>query len=129
MSTIRVDYDNARAQAKKLQAAADDCDCVVRQLKGTLGCIPGEWDGAAAEAFSTGVQKRISEISGLAADTRSLAAQIRRAADELEETEHRLKDQMAQSEKLQIKGSIKAAASEVVTKPVFISGKDDTGAF
>lgn len=109
MSTIRVDYANARAQAKKLQAAADDCDQVVRQLKGTLSHIPSEWDGAAADAFSTGVQKRISEISSLAANTRSLAAQIRRVADELEETERRLKAQMGQSTKGTAKSGSKSS--------------------
>ena len=97
MSMIRVDYANARAQAKKLQAAADDCDQVVRQLKGTLSHIPGEWDGAAASAFSAGVQKRISEISGLADNIRSMAVHIR----------------------------INQSATDVATKPVFISGADE----
>lgn len=121
MSMIRVDYANARAQAKKLQAAADDCDQVVRQLEGTLSHIPGEWDGAAASAFSAGVQKRLSEISGLADNIRSMAVHIRRVADELEETERRLKNQVVQSENIRINQS----ATDVVTKPVFISGADE----
>ena len=33
MSLIRVDYDNARRQAQKLQAAADECDEIIRKLK------------------------------------------------------------------------------------------------
>ena len=33
MSLSRVDYDNARRQAQKLQAAADECDEIIRKLK------------------------------------------------------------------------------------------------
>ena len=50
-----------------------------------------------------------------------MAVHIRRVADELEETERRLKNQVVQSENIRINQS----ATDVVTKPVFISGADE----
>lgn len=44
MSMIHVDYDNARRQAQKLQAAADECDEIVRKLKARMGQVPNYWE-------------------------------------------------------------------------------------
>ena len=65
MGTIRVDYDNARAEANKLLSAADDCERVVRQLRAASRSVPAEWEGAAADAFLIAVERRIAELQSL----------------------------------------------------------------
>ena len=62
MGSIRVDYANARAQAKKLQTIASDCNEVVRQLNTAIGNVPSCWDGESADAFVLSVQARIREV-------------------------------------------------------------------
>lgn len=90
MSMIRVDYDNARRQAQKLQAAADNCDEVVRKLKVRMGQLPNYWEGESAEAFISSVQERIREIQSIKGNIETVAVHIRRVADELEKKEKEL---------------------------------------
>lgn len=87
MSMIRVDYDNARRQAQKLQAATDECDDVVRKLKTHMGQLSNYWEGEAAEAFFNSVQARIYEIQSIKENIEMVAVHIRRVADELEKKE------------------------------------------
>lgn len=95
MGSIRVDYANARAQAKKLQAVASDCDDVVRQLNNAINSVPNCWDGESADAFVLSVQARIKEVRKIGSNAASVAAQIRRVADELEEAERRVQAEIA----------------------------------
>ena len=95
MGTIRVDYANARAQAKKLQAVASDCDDVVRQLNNAISNVPNCWDGESADAFVLSVQARIKEVRQIGSNAASVATQICRVADELEETERRIQAEIA----------------------------------
>lgn len=90
MSMIRVDYDNARRQAQKLQAAADDCDEVVRKLKAHMGQLSNYWEGESAEAFINSVQTRIRELQSIKGNIETVAVHIRRVADELEKKEREL---------------------------------------
>ena len=91
MSTIRVDYVNARTQAKKLQSAASECEDVVRNLRSLMNRTSACWEGAAADAFLLALQKRIQEVQKIHDRANGLASQIRRVADEFEETERRIK--------------------------------------
>ena len=45
MSMIRVDYDNARAQAKKLDSTIADCETAIQHLKTVIAKIPPCWEG------------------------------------------------------------------------------------
>lgn len=91
MSTIRVDYDNARTQAKQLQSAAVKCDEIVRQLRLSAKGVSYFWEGAAAEAFQEAMNKRIVEVREIGERAEALAVQIRRITDDLEEVEQQLK--------------------------------------
>lgn len=90
MSLIRVDYDNARRQAQKLQAAADECDEIIRKLKTRMGQLPNYWEGESAEVFINSVQARIREIQSMKGKIEAVAVHIRRVADELEKKEKEL---------------------------------------
>ena len=90
LSLIHVDYDNARRQAQKLQAAADECDEIVRKLKARMGQVPNYWEGESAEAFINSAQARIREIQSMKGNIETVAAHIRRVADELERKEKEL---------------------------------------
>ncbi len=113
MGTIRVDYDNARAEANKLLSAADDCERVVRQLRAASRSVPAEWEGAAADAFLIAVERRIAELTKLGSDIRGSAKQIRRIADDLEEAERRIRSQI-DAGVIALSGSIDSHALDVL---------------
>lgn len=95
MGLIRVDYSNARIQAKKLQAVASDCDEIVRQLNGINSNMPACWEGASADAFVLTVQARIREIKKIGNDAASAATQIIRVVEDLEAAERRIQAEIA----------------------------------
>lgn len=95
MSTIRVDYVNARTQAKKLQSAASECEDVVRNLRSLMDRTSTYWEGVAADTFRLALQKRIQEVQKIRDQSEQMAVLIRRVADEFEETERRMKEMLA----------------------------------
>ena len=90
MSMIRVDYGNARQQARKLQTAADNCGEVIRKLQTAVRQLPDSWEGASAEAFLEASRQQIAEIRATQERLEAVAAHIRRVADELERKEKEL---------------------------------------
>lgn len=92
MSMIRVDYDNARTQAKNLDSTIADCEIAIRWLKTALARIPSCWEGDAANIFMEAIQKRIQEIQQIRDRAEQLARLIRRVADDFEEAERRITD-------------------------------------
>lgn len=124
MSTIRVDYSNARAQAKKLQTVASDCNEVVRHLNSAINNVPNYWDGSSADAFILSVQSRIKDIKKISNDASILAAQIRRVADELEAAERRI-----QAEITAQTGSLTARKSTASLSPASSSSGGTGGGF
>lgn len=103
MSRIRMDYDDARMQAKKLQAAADRCDEVARGLRSGMGQLPNCWEGASADTFALVIQKQISDMQTMRQRLGAVADHIQRVANELERKEKELADI--------IQGSISASGS------------------
>jgi len=91
MSFIRVDYANARSQAKKLRQASEDCETTIRKLNQLAGQVPDCWEGASAEAFLVAVRRRITELNDLRENFLSVSNHIQRVADELEAREKELK--------------------------------------
>ena len=92
MSMIRVDYDNARMQAKKLNSTVADCEIAIQRLKTALAKVPPCWEGGAASVFLVATQKRIQEIQRIRDRAEQLARLIRRVADDFEESERRMED-------------------------------------
>ena len=92
MSMIRVDYDNAQAQAKKLDSTIADCEIAIQRLKMVIAKIPPCWEGDAASIFLIAMQKRIQEIQRIRDRAEQMAILIRRVADDFEESERRMKD-------------------------------------
>lgn len=97
MSMIRVDYSNARAQAKKLDSAVAECETVIRNLNTVVSKLPSCWEGGAANAFLSVTQKRVREIKEIRDRAEKMAALIRRVADEFEEAERKMKEELAAS--------------------------------
>lgn len=95
MSMIRVDYSNARAQAKKLDSAAAECETAIQRLRAVSNKVPPCWEGGAASAFLAATQKRIQEIQKIRDRAKEMAVLIRRVADEFEEAERRMKEALA----------------------------------
>lgn len=95
MSEIRIDYSNARQQARKLQEAAAQCEDAIRELRRAESEIPSCWTGEAATAYLQGLEKRIEEISRIRRQADDLADMIRTTAARFEEAERRTKEAIA----------------------------------
>lgn len=92
MSMIRVNYDNARAQARQLEQSEQECGRIVQGLQTLQRQLAELWEGEAAQALA----KRIQAARGIQDEIGRAAAMIRRAADEFEAAEQKTKASMAQ---------------------------------
>lgn len=111
MSLIHIDYDNARAQARRLQEAADDCAAAERALQKELSNLPGYWSGEAADACAAVLGTRIQELQSMRRDAENLASTIRRVANQFEEKERQLKAALAAAEAAQKSNEISNAGN------------------
>lgn len=87
---IWIDYDNARAQAKKLKAVASECEEVVRQLGTALSKIPNHWVGDSATSYENGIRIRIQAIKTLGEKATAQASHILQVVNAYEEAERRI---------------------------------------
>lgn len=94
MSIIRVDYANARNQARKLQRASEDCETIIKQFDQLVAQVPNCWEGVSADAFIVALKRQMMELRVLKEEYSSLGSHIRRVADELEAKERELKAAM-----------------------------------
>lgn len=90
MATIRVNYAQARACAKKLSNASDECGQMIKRINTVVNGIPASWSGEAATAFSAELQNWRKENKAIEKELDQLAALIRKVADEFEEAERRI---------------------------------------
>lgn len=97
MSMIRVDYSNARVQAKKIDSAVVQCEVAIQRLNNVLTKVQTCWEGEAASIFLYSMQKRIQEIKTIRDRAEQTAALIRRVADDFEESERRMREMLADS--------------------------------
>lgn len=88
---ISVNYSNARAQATKLEQAANRCDGVISKLNQSLSIVSSNWSGAAADEYYMNIQKQIKEVKQIRDNCRSIAKVIREVVWQLEEAERRAK--------------------------------------
>ena len=96
MSMIRVNYDNARAQARQLEQSEQECGRIVQGLQTLQRQLAELSEGEAAQAYAQALAKRIQAARGIQDEIGRLAAMIRRAADEFEAAEQKTKANMAQ---------------------------------
>ena len=91
MSLIRIDYENARAQARQLEQSEQQCSQALRQQ------LAGVWAGEAADTYDQAAERRLREIRKIQDELSRLANTIRKAADEFEAAEARTKASMSAS--------------------------------
>lgn len=87
MAFIQVDYFNAIAQAKKLEDAAERCGEALRTIKAQSGNSEQFWQGNSGKAMRAKMQETSGELLAAQRELQSLAAAIRKVAEELKETD------------------------------------------
>lgn len=92
---MRIDYNNVRAEAKKLQNVAAECDAGAQVCTRYQNELPVYWEGDAAQAYIRGLQQLSRKNQALAENIRQLSRQITLVANELEESDRRLAAQIA----------------------------------
>ena len=90
MSLIRIDYENARAQARQLEQSEQQCSQIAQSIQALRQQLAGVWAGEAADTYDQAAERRLRELS-------RLAHTIRKAADEFEAAEARTKASMSAS--------------------------------
>jgi len=90
MATIKINYDNARANAKKLQSAASDCAACEKSAENSAGGVGAYWNGTASDAFVQLLKGWIKTNKTIEQDMNTLAAQIIKIANEMEAAEKKI---------------------------------------
>lgn len=93
---MRIDYNSVRAEARKLQNVAAECDAGAQVCTRYQNELPVYWEGDAAQAYIRGLQQLSRKNQALAENIRQLSQQITLVANELEESDRRLAAQIAQ---------------------------------
>ena len=98
MSLIRIDYENARAQARQLEQSEQQCSQIAQSIQALRQQLAGVWAGEAADTYDQAAERRLREIRKIQDELQRLAHTIRRkAADEFEAAEARTKASMSAS--------------------------------
>lgn len=87
---IYVDYSKTKAAVNKLLSVASSYGQLSTSANRVTTLIPSYWKGSSATAFSNEINRWINENKAIQNELVSLARDIRRVADELEETEARI---------------------------------------
>ena len=97
MSLIRIDYENARAQARQLEQSEQQCSQIAQSIQALRQQLAGVWAGEAADTYDQAAERRLREIRKIQDELSRLAHTIRKAADEFEAAEARTKASMSAS--------------------------------
>ena len=62
MGFIQIDYENAIAQAKKLEIAADECGTASKTLKSQSGNSERFWQGASGKSISSWMDEALHKL-------------------------------------------------------------------
>lgn len=92
MSRIRVDYDNARRQAKRLSQIENDCYQIANMIEKLKAETTSVWEGTSADVFRLALEKRSVEIRKISKNAKELSVWIMQAVKNLEEAEKRVED-------------------------------------
>ena len=87
MAFIQLDYLNAIAQAKKLEAAADRCGEALKTLRSQAGSSEQFWQGNSGKAMRAKMAETANQLSAAQSELLAIAATIRKVAEELKETD------------------------------------------
>ena len=90
MSLIRIDYENARAQARQLEQSEQQCSQIAQSIQALRQQL-------AADTYDQAAERRLREIRKIQDELSRLAHTIRKAADEFEAAEARTKASMSAS--------------------------------
>lgn len=91
MSFLRIDYDRAIAQAKKLDAAASKCYDALNDLKRERGNSEAIWVGESGNAMRLQVEAAEKELNAAHGQLKTIAASIRRVAQELKRKDEEMR--------------------------------------
>ena len=94
MSLIRIDYENARAQARQLEQSEQQCSQIAQSIQALRQQLAGVWAG---DTYDQAAERRLREIRKIQDELSRLAHTIRKAADEFEAAEARTKASMSAS--------------------------------
>jgi len=97
MSLIRIDYENARAQARQLERGEQQCRQIAQKILAIRQQLAEVWIGEAADAYDQTIAQRLREIGKIQDEMLRIARTIRKAADEFEAAEARTKTAMSAS--------------------------------
>ena len=92
---MRIDYNNVRAQAKKLLNVAAECESSAQVCGKYQNELALYWEGNAADAYIRGLQQLSRKNQNLAQQVKQLSQQITAVANDLEESDRRLAAQIA----------------------------------
>ncbi len=90
MGFIQIDYENAIAQAKKLELAAEECGQASKTLKSQSGNSERFWQGASGNAMHRKMDESVKELNTLQSELRATASAIRTIAEELRRKDKKL---------------------------------------
>lgn len=90
MSIIRVDYDRAIALAKELENAARMCEDSLRDLRNERGNSEACWQGVSGNAMRSQMEAAERELKAAKSQLTTIAANIRRVAEELRQKDAEL---------------------------------------
>lgn len=91
MSFLQIDYDKAIAQAKELESAAEQCGRSLNDLRDARGASEAYWVGVSGNAMRLQIEAAESDLSYARDQLISIAASIRRVADELKRADETVK--------------------------------------
>ena len=79
MSLIRIDYENARAQARQLEQSEQQCSQIAQSIQALRQQLAGVWAGEAADTYDQAAERRLREIRKIQDELSRLAHTIRKA--------------------------------------------------
>lgn len=83
MDFIQVDFNNAEAQAKKLDQAASECQDAISAIQKELTELERGWQGNSGDAMKEKLTESLAELNKTKAQLEQTAANIRTVAKEL----------------------------------------------
>ena len=78
MSLIRIDYENARAQARQLEQSEQQCSQIAQSIQALRQQLAGVWAGEAADTYDQAAERRLREIRKIQDELSRLAHTIRK---------------------------------------------------
>lgn len=130
---MRIDYDSARRNAKKLGALAENCETAAKRCRSCQAELSQYWKGGAADSYAAGLARLSQKNTALSQQIEQMARTIAWAADEMEEEDRALAAKIAAraaASKSQVKQSTPSAASSAkktaaAAKPAASAVKDN----